>query len=89
MTFALHPWSFSETSSLNVDGNMTLNDGIFYITNVSAGASTAIVNLKGNLKLVSGAYLTNSNSSGYTCFMNFTGGGPIQTVDVSITLANN
>ncbi|MBK7506494.1 MAG: hypothetical protein IPI52_16015 [Bacteroidetes bacterium] len=62
---------------------MTLNDGIFYITNVSAGASTAIVNLKGNLKLVSGAYLTNSNSAGYTNdAFNFTGGGPIQTVDV-------
>ncbi|MBK8673784.1 MAG: hypothetical protein IPN93_12670 [Bacteroidetes bacterium] len=43
--FALHPYT-NNSATLNVDGNMTLNDGIFIITNTSAGASNAIVNLK-------------------------------------------
>ncbi len=63
--FALHQYT-SGSNTLSIDSNLTVNTGIFYVTSTSAGAAKAIINLKGNLKLASGAYLTNSNGSGYT-----------------------
>lgn len=73
----------SNSDTLSIGGNMTINAGFVYMANISAGAATVIVNLKGNLKLASGAYLTNTNSAGYTNdAFNFNGSGAIQTVDV-------
>ncbi|MFL0353235.1 choice-of-anchor D domain-containing protein [Xanthomarina sp. GH4-25] len=87
--FSLHAHT-SDTATLNVDGNLIINDGFFYMTKTSAGAATSVINLKGNLTLVSGAYLTNSNSSGYTNdSFNFNGDGSIQTIDAVVHNSND
>jgi hypothetical protein len=63
----------------------------FFIMHTSAtNGLNAQVNLKGNLKVVAGSYLHSSNTgAASTFYMNFTGSGVTQTVDVNITLANN
>jgi hypothetical protein len=79
-----------ETSLLYIDGNMNVNDGFFYYAFSATNGLNAQVNLKGNLKVVAGSYLHSSNTgAASTFYMNFTGSGVTQTVDVNITLANN
>ena len=71
------------TNTLNIDSNLTINSGAFFVNNSSSVNIRTVVNLKGNLYKSSTSYLQNSNANGFTTeSFNFTGNGNIQTVDV-------
>lgn len=78
----------SYVSTINVDSNFTVNAGTFVLDQGITGASTSIVNLKGNLFKASGAYMTNANTNSTTNAFNFNG-STTQLVNLNVMSASD